>query len=63
MGETYKEGDVVQLISGGPRMTVESVDKRDGVVGVTTVWFDHNGESVLSARFVVEVLVKCEARS
>jgi uncharacterized protein YodC (DUF2158 family) len=37
-GMTIKAGDVVMLKSGGPRMTVEAIDKD----GVLCVWFDQN---------------------
>jgi len=36
MGETFQVGDVVQLKSGGVRMTVEEIDGND----VTCVWFE-----------------------
>lgn len=36
MADSFKAGDLVQLKSGGPKMTVERVD-RDG--GVYAVWF------------------------
>ena len=36
MTDTFRVGDVVQLKSGGPRMTVTSVD--NDAAGVPTVW-------------------------
>ena len=34
----FKPGDIVRLKSGGPQMTVESIDKKDG--GLLCLWFD-----------------------
>ena len=37
MAKKFKKGDIVQLKSGGPKMTVEHDDLYDGDVAV--VWF------------------------
>jgi uncharacterized protein YodC (DUF2158 family) len=45
MQQIFKPGDVVQLKSGGPKMTVTQAE--DDVVGTPTVWvawFDQKGE-------------------
>lgn len=47
----FKVGDVVILKSGGPSMTVNSVD----ISGVFCVWFDSKGETK-SATFLAEML-------
>lgn len=40
---TFKVGEIVKLRSGGPLMTVESVDEREGPdVEVACVWFERN---------------------
>lgn len=36
MKNSFKEGDEVQLKSGGPKMTVEEVDGEN----ITCIWFD-----------------------
>lgn len=41
MTEQFKPGDVVVLKSGGPSMTVESIEE-DG--GVSCCWFDEHGK-------------------
>lgn len=53
---TLKTGDVVRLKSGGPRMTVDSVEG-NAVVGVT--WFPSHSE-MKEARFQSETLEKCD---
>ena len=53
MGE-ITSGDMVQLKSGGPVMTVEWVD-RDG--GAQCVWFDTGGKHQ-SQYFVLATLIK-----
>jgi uncharacterized protein YodC (DUF2158 family) len=40
MAEQWKEGDVVQLKSGGPIMTVETVANIQGKTTVFCLWFD-----------------------
>lgn len=51
-------GDVVQLNSGGPRMTVESMrpDIETGAVYVQTVWITDSGEA-WNRNFPAEALV------
>ncbi len=51
MGDLFEVGDVVQLRSGGPLMTVEHVSST-----VQTRWF-HNGE-LANGVFVKDALVK-----
>jgi uncharacterized protein YodC (DUF2158 family) len=34
----FKPGDIVRLKSGGPSMTVESIDKKEN--GLLCLWFD-----------------------
>lgn len=54
----FKVGDVVCLKSGGPAMTVTSVNNQDGVSGLIAqvMWFKNNGDLCASA-IVAEVLV------
>jgi uncharacterized protein YodC (DUF2158 family) len=40
MPQEIKVGDVVQLKSGGPRMTVNSVGDDNGVMSAWCSWFD-----------------------
>jgi uncharacterized protein YodC (DUF2158 family) len=42
----WQPGDVVELKSGGPRMTVDNVEADDAVV---CVWFEKSGEKKLGA--------------
>lgn len=42
MADAMKPGDVVQLKSGGPIMTVTDADTVDGVSTIWTVWFDQS---------------------
>jgi len=41
-----KAGDVVQLKSGGPKMTVETVAAYNGVTKARCAWFDGSKKSV-----------------
>jgi uncharacterized protein YodC (DUF2158 family) len=51
----FKIGQVVQLKSGGPRMTVSDVDYEDDLP-VCCLWFDGNGQ-LQDGDFDHEVLV------
>jgi len=51
-GEAFKVGDVVQLKSGGVRMTVERIDGED----ISCVWFE--GKRVERNAFPVGALQK-----
>jgi uncharacterized protein YodC (DUF2158 family) len=51
--EQFKPGDVVQLKSGGPKMTVRELEDQTGVV---CVWFA--GSKRETARFEASTLVK-----
>ena len=55
----FEKGDVVQLKSGGPNMTVARV-KDDGTV-VTCVWF--TGDKERSGYFDPATIIKVEVRS
>ena len=44
MAESFNVGDTVRLKSGGPRMTVESLEQFDGMDTVSCVWFDEKNE-------------------
>lgn len=52
----FEVGDVVQLKSGGSRMTVESLDKGEGYDLVNCVWFEK--DKLQRASFVPASLVK-----
>ncbi len=55
--ETFSVGDVVQLISGGPKMTVDAVGKQGSRKAfVSCVWFA--GAKVESRSFGPETLEK-----
>lgn len=39
MTQSFKNGDIVQLKSGGPKMTVDEVDGQYGKSRIACVWF------------------------
>ena len=43
--EALKIGDVVQLKSGGPKMTVTKVGDEEGVATVWVTWFDERNQT------------------
>jgi uncharacterized protein YodC (DUF2158 family) len=59
VSEKLKASDVVHLVTGGPRMTVEKVDE-DNIV--RCVWFDRLGDKLWGdpkrATFATALLVK-----
>ena len=44
MADSFNVGDTVQLKSGGPKMTVESLQEFEGTETVDCVWFDEKKE-------------------
>lgn len=44
MSEIFSPGDVVEMKSGGPKMTVTSVGDNWGQPGVWCEWFDSKAE-------------------
>lgn len=38
--QAFNPGDVVQLKSGGPPMTVDQIDDFQGEIGVKCIWFE-----------------------
>ena len=52
MSEPIKKGDVVQLKSGGPMMTVSTDPENDGIV--ECVWFDR--KELMQQEFPVAAL-------
>lgn len=55
MTHEFEAGDVVQLKSGGPKMTVEMVSDKDGDVIVHCSWFEG---SILHEKDFNEKLLK-----
>lgn len=53
-----KPGDVVRLKSGGPPMTVETVEKKGQATIATCLWFDER--QCEDGEFAVSVLVPAE---
>lgn len=56
MADSITAGDVVQLKSGGPLMTVESVSPFNGVMSAHCAWFDKSKKD--HGVFAVSMLVK-----
>lgn len=50
----HKIGDIVELKSGGPKMTVSALGTIDGVLHVTCHWFE--GATPHEGRFPVEAV-------
>ena len=44
MPDNFEPGDVVRLKSGGPNMTIDSIETFDGRPQATCVWFDDKNE-------------------
>jgi len=42
MNDKIKAGDVVELKSGGPEMTVDSIGDHQGIESAFCTWFDGN---------------------
>ena len=53
----FKPGDVAQLRSGGPSMTVHSRQTLTGVTLVSCIWHDKESREPLRASFPSEMLV------
>ncbi|WMT71135.1 DUF2158 domain-containing protein [Bradyrhizobium sp. Ash2021] len=59
MADEIKAGDVVQLKSGGPKMSVQKMGTYPGIgQGANCVWFDGSKESMKV--FAIAVLKKVE---
>ena len=59
MGEAFKKGDLVELKSGGPKMTVREAGKTNsGKVMVWCDWFD--GQKQVNGSFPPESLKPVE---
>lgn len=54
MAEQIKKGDVVQLKSGGPKMTVEKIEPWNGEQRAWCLWFD--GKKKTNGVFSLESL-------
>jgi uncharacterized protein YodC (DUF2158 family) len=58
MSDEFKPGEVVQLNSGGPRMTVDKLAPFNGVMHANCDWFE--GTAQKSGSFPVASLKKVE---
>jgi uncharacterized protein YodC (DUF2158 family) len=54
MSDTFKVGDIVQLKSGGPNLTVKQVGSAHGGGTVRCVWFE--GTKMLEEAFAPDIL-------
>ena len=59
MNMSFKKGDVVQLKSGGPNMTVHSTWSSVSGESVNCEWF--NGPNQIKRQFIPEMLVKVDS--
>lgn len=62
MAEQFKIGDVVQLASGGPKMTVNYVDVGHKPFKIWCLWFDRS-EEVKKGEFSADSLRAIPAES
>jgi uncharacterized protein YodC (DUF2158 family) len=53
----FEPGQVVQLRSSGPSMTVLSVQRANGMSLVSCIWFDKGNRNPLSVSFPSETLI------
>jgi uncharacterized protein YodC (DUF2158 family) len=58
VNDQLKPGDVVQLKSGGPKMTIDSIGYGTGGDKAKCIWFDNNDRK--DALFKLDSLVKPE---
>jgi uncharacterized protein YodC (DUF2158 family) len=59
MADNLQIGDTVKLKSGGPLMTIESIDKyADGIVKARCVWIDEKTNKASGEVFALVTLVK-----
>jgi len=59
MADDFRSGDLVQLKSGGPMMTVEEVRQESKGTRVWCTWFDHQHKR-MTDDFTQDVLKKIE---
>jgi len=57
MSKKFKIGDVVQLLSGGPKMTVQSESNEDSGV-IWCKWF--SGTKLQQGNFKIDSLIKID---
>lgn len=57
MNNKFVTGDVVKLISGGPKMTVSKTNVEGAINIVSTIWFDEH-ENLREAKFTEAFLQK-----
>jgi len=60
METNLKEGDQVKLKSGGPTMTIDSID--ENASRASCAWFDEK-KTLQTAKFALHTLVKYEPSS
>ncbi|MGY3895756.1 DUF2158 domain-containing protein [Aeromonas enterica] len=57
----FEPGQVAQLRSGGPSMTVLGVQRANGMSHVTCIWLDKDNRNPLSVLFPSETLIAAQA--
>lgn len=57
MQEPFKPGDLVQLKSGSPIMTINKLAASDQDKGIECVWFDNTNAGPFYATFLESTLV------